>query len=605
MRTTHLLATALLVFSSPAFAQETSASTDAEPTAPRLIEVIISGNVSEEAPQQNPLAPTMRNFRGKLERLRKIATDPTVDGIRIKLKGSPDFAHAIDLLEGLRHVKDAGKQVVCYAETLTQRDLMFASLADLLVIPPSGILSMEGLTAELLYMKDLFAKLNVSFDVLHVGDYKTAYEDYALDTMSDAQRETIGALLDEFYGQMLSTISQNRGMSRDEVEAMFLRVLVSPKEALAAGLVDAVAFEDEFDDMVDALLGGETELEKGYGDRTAEDIEKMLDNPFAAFALLGQMLNPPKAEAPSEPHIALVYASGAIMSGKSQIGWDGTVTTMGSETIVKALEKTLEDDNCKAVVLRVNSPGGSALASDMIWRAVQRVKAKKPVVVSMGNVAASGGYWISMGASAIVAQPSTITGSMGVVSMVPNVSGALRDVGVNVEVVARGPHGDQLSVLENGVTPILRETLSRWMGEVYEDFLDKASAGRRMERSRVAELAKGRVWTGRQAEALGLVDELGGLKDAIVLACVMGGGLDPNSVPLAEYPEAPNFMSQLEDAFDQMTSVRSSLDLLAVELLDIPGAQQALMLARDVLSDTRPLSASRVQCILPWSMNIR
>jgi protease-4 len=603
MRTALTLAT-LLVLGSPALAQETPTHTNGDHAAPRVVEVVINGNVGEEPPQENPLAPTMRNFRGKLERLRKIATDPTVDGIRLKLKGTPDFAHAIDLLEELRHVKDAGKRVICYSETLSQRDLLFASLADHLVIPPSGIVAMEGLTAELMYLKDLFDKLHLSFDVMHVGDYKTAYEDFARDSISDQQRETIGAILDEFYGQMIDTIATNRGMSHDAVEGLFEAVLVSPKQALASGLVDAVAFEDEFETQVEALMGGAFETEKGYGDRTAEDVEKMLDNPFAAFALLGQMLNPPSREAPAEPHVAIVYASGAIMSGKSQAGWDGKVTSMGSDTIVKALETTLKDDNCKAVVLRVNSPGGSALASDMIWRAVQRVKEKKPVVVSMGNVAASGGYWISMGASAIVAQPSTITGSMGVVSMIPNVSEALSTIGVNVEVVARGPHGDQLSVMEHGTTPILRQTITRWMGEVYEEFLDKASAGRRMDRSRVAELAKGRVWTGRQAEELGLVDELGGLQDAIVLASVMGGGLDPHA-ELAEYPEPPNFMSQLEDAFDQMATVRSRLDLLALELGDLPAAQQALMLAREALADTSPLSSNRVQVVLPWALNIR
>jgi protease-4 len=194
---------------------------------------------------------------------------------------------------------------------------------------------------------------------------------------------------------------------------------------------------------------------------------------------------------------------------------------------------------------------------------------------------------------------------MGVVSMIPNVSEALSTVGVNVQVVARGPHGDQLSVLKHGVTPVLEQTITHWMHEVYSDFLDKASAGRHMPRERVAELAKGRVWTGRQAEELGLVDELGGLKDAIVLAAVMGGGLDPNTTPLAEYPEPPNFMNQLEEAFDSMATTRSGLDLLAAELSAVPAARDALELAREVLSDSRPLSSSRVQCVLPWALTIR
>jgi protease-4 len=302
--------------------------------------------------------------------------------------------------------------------------------------------------------------------------------------------------------------------------------------------------------------------------------------------------------------VAIVYATGMITSGKSQTGWDGTVASMGSDTIVEALDQALEDDNVKAVVLRVNSPGGSALASDMIWRAVQRVKAKKPIISSMGSVAASGGYWISMGCSAIVAQPSTITGSMGVVSMVPDVSKALRDLGINVEVVARGPHGDQLSVLKYGASPVLRDVISRMMADVYDDFLEKASAGRDMEKSRIAELAKGRVWTGRQAEELGLVDQLGGLQDAIDLACVMGG-IDLSEAPIMEYPEAPSFMEALEDAFGNMAMAGTLLPEPANTILKHPALAPYEPLIRSLLTDTRGLHADRVQCLLPFVVTIR
>jgi len=502
-------------------------------------------------------------------------------------------------------LKAGGKKVVCYAEDMDQRGLMFASLADLLVMPPSGLIALEGLQAEVMYMADMFAKVDVSFEVLHVGEYKTAYEDLAKREMSAAQREVLGHLLDEWYGQMLDTIAAHRGLSRAQVEALFADVILEPAKAAQAGLIDAAAFEDEFDARVEQLFGGPVELDESWGDSGKEELEKMLENPFGAFALVGKLLNPPKREAPKVPHVGIVYATGPIMSGKSEAGWDGKVSSMGSDTIVEALDAAREDDNCKAVILRVNSPGGSALASDMIWRAIQRCRESKPVIASMGWVAGSGGYWISMGCDAIVAQPSTITGSIGVVSMLPDVSRVMKDLGINVEVVARGPHGDQLSLMRNGPTPVLREVITRMMDGVYDDFLDKVSTGRKLERARVAELARGRVWTGRQALDIGLVDELGGLRDSIALACVLGGGLDPLATPLAEYPEAPNFMDALEEAFGNATTAQGRLGLLASHLEAVPALREALAAVQAALSGGDAIHGASVQALMPFVLNVR
>jgi protease IV len=597
-----------------------------EAKGPRLVELVINANTAEDPSPENPLGPSRRNFRSKLLLLRKIASDPDVAGVRLVLKGNPGYAHAIDLQDELRKLKAAGKKVVCYAEVLSQGDLMFASAADVLVVPPSGMIVLEGLQAELFYLKDLLDKIDVKFEVLHVGNYKTAFEDLSRNAMSPEQREVIGLLLDEFYNQLLDTIAANRKVERSVVEAAFQEVLVMPEDAAKSGLISAVAFEDEFDAKVEALLGAKPQLVENYGDKSAEDMEKMLGNPFAAFALLPKLLNPPKQEAPDEPYVAIVYATGAINSGKSTAGWDGTVSSMGSETIVEALEKTLEDDHCKAVVFRVNSPGGSALASDMIWRAIERVKEKKKVVASMGSVAGSGGYWISMGCDAIVAQPSTITGSMGVVSMLPNFSQALKDLGINVEVVARGPHGDQMSLLKHGPTQVLRDTINKMMNDVYADFIDKASTGRRMDKVKLETLARGRVWTGRQAEELGLVDQLGGLQDAINLACVMAGNLNATTTPIMEYPQAPSFMEAMEEAFGGMAQLgtapggalgtglglasgsalsRGELATVATWLASQPAFAPFLSLVAKQLADTDPLSADRVQCVMPFAISVR
>lgn len=578
---------------------------DDAPAKAKVVKLVLGGDTSEDPPPLNPFGPQPKNFRQRLESLRELARDASVAGVRLEIQGTPDFAHALDLLDELRGLKAAGKKVVCYAEDMDQRALMFASLADLLVMPPSGLIALEGLQAEVMYMADLFAKVDVSFEVLHVGEYKTAYEDLAKREMSAAQREVLGHLLDEWYGQMLDTIAAHRGLSRAQVEALFADVILEPARAAQAGLIDAAAFEDEFDARVEQLFGGPVELDESWGDSGKEELEKMLENPFGAFALLGKLLNPPKREAPKAPHVGIVYATGPIMSGKSQAGWDGKVSQMGSDTIVEALDAAREDDNCKAVILRVNSPGGSALASDMIWRAIQRCREEKPVIASMGWVAGSGGYWISMGCDAIVAQPSTITGSIGVVSMLPNVSQALKDVGINVEVVARGPHGDQLSLMRNGPTPVLREVITRMMDGVYDDFLEKVSTGRKLDKARVGELARGRVWTGRQALDIGLVDELGGLRDSIALACVMGGGLDPLTTPLAEYPEPPNFMDAFEEAFEGAVTPQGRLDLLAGSLRDVPALRGALDAVGAALADGAAVHGATVQALMPFAIHVR
>ena len=599
LRSVPLTALALLV--TPALAGD---DTTSAPAKPKVVQLVISDDVSEDPAALTPLGPQPKNFRLRLERLRELARDPDVAGVRLEIHGAPDFAHSIDMLDELRALKASGKKVVCFAEDLDQRGLMFATLADLLVVPPSGLIGLEGLQAEVMYLADLFAKIDVNFEVLHVGEYKTAFEDLARNSMSAEQREVIGQLLDEWYGQMLDAIAQNRGLTRDNVEALFEQVLVEPEAAVAAGLIDATAFQDEFDQRVEALFGGPVELDESYGDQGAEDMEKMLESPFAAFSILGKLMNPPKREAPEEAHVAIVYATGPITSGKSQSGWDGKVVSMGSETIVEALDEARKDDQCKAVVLRVNSPGGSALASDMIWRAIQRCREKKPVVASMGWVAGSGGYWISMGCDAIVAQPSTITGSIGVVSMLPNVASALKEVGVNVEVVARGPHGDQLSLLRNGPTPVLRDVITRMMNDVYQQFLAKVSEGRRLDREEVATLARGRVWSGRQAVDNGLVDELGGLRDSIALACVLGGGLDPLTTPLAEYPEPPNFMEALQESFEDMASVDGRLALLLEHVQSVPVLGQAAVLLRTALADRSLVNADRVQALMPMVIDV-
>lgn len=565
----------------------------------RVVELTIRGEGGEDPKPRQPFGKTGRNFRLDLERLRAIAADPSVQGVKLVVEGIPGMAKTLDLLDELDALKAAGKTIVCYTEMLDRNTALLASMADHLAVPPSGMIVFEGIMAEMMYFKNLLESLDARVEVLHVGDFKTAFENFSRDTMSDGQAESIGSILDEYYGQFLSIIAENRGITREAVEGLFERLFIAPAEAVQAGLIDASHYEDEFDRHVESLIGGKFELVKNYAEVTDDDIKKALESPLGLFVMLQEIMNPPEEKAPTTPYLGIVYCSGSIVSGKSTSDMAGNVSSMGSETIVKALEEFEADENCKAVVLRVNSPGGSALASDMIWRAIERVKARKPVVSSMGTVAASGGYWISMGCNAIVAQPSTLTGSIGVVSMLPDLSATLERFGINVEVVSRGPHGDQLSLLKNGPTPLLRETLTRFMQDTYGEFVAKVSAGRGLPQERVHELARGRVWTGRQAEEAGLVDQLGGLQDAIDLARVMGRL--PADSPLVEGPKAPDFFEQLEEAFGGMARVVSPVEALLTEL----GFERAVLSARELLRPRAALDPERVQAILPFDFVLR
>jgi len=572
-------------------------------TSKKVVQLTIR-DVFEDVRADSPFAPKQLNLRQRIEMLRHLATDDSVDGLRIEIKGSPDHARALDLLFELRAVKAAGKKIVCYAETLSQSALVFASLADHMAVPPSGMVTLEGLTLELMYMKDLLAKLDIEAHVLHIGDFKTAFENMSRETMSDEQRKTLENLLDEFYGQMVRVIAENRGMEQQEVLAQFDKVLLQPGDALAAGLIDAVAYQDEFDSECELLFGGNVVLDKEYGRGPSQDIEEMLDSPFAMFKVLPMILKPPTTKLPNEPRIAVVYATGPIGSGKSQRGWDGSVASMGSETIVEALETALEDDWVRAVVLRVNSPGGSALASDMIWHATQRVRAKKPIIASMGSVAASGGYWISMGCNEIMAQPSTITGSIGVVALLPDLSKTLKNkLGINVEVVGKGPHAQELAMLRSGPSPFLKNLVTTSMQDVYEEFLRKVAEGRRTTPQQIGLVAKGRVWTGREAVDINLVDRLGGLDDAINRACELAG-IDPATTHIAEYPKPMNFFEQLEESFEDMATVGAPSHGIH-SVLEQLGYSDAVQVVEMLTADAAPLSADRIQALLPWILTVR
>ncbi|HEX5138573.1 MAG TPA: signal peptide peptidase SppA [Planctomycetota bacterium] len=523
-------------------------------------EVKVRLEESEDPFPQMPFGAPRLNQSAFLGYLREIAADPDVDAVLLKLGDyGIGWARLLEIRDALKAVRQAGKKVFVYKEDLGTPDMVLASVADRISVPESGSIAIPGVAIENLYMKELLSKLHLSFDVIHIGEYKSAGESLVRDSMSKELRETLDPLLDEIYGSMVKAIAEGRGLSEDAVRAAVDEGILTATRAKSLGLIDRVEYEDQFKDGLKSFFPGKTLMRRKS--RLEKKELKLDGNPFTLFSNMMTSLFA-KASEPAGPKLAVIYCSGAIVSGKSQYDWSGNIAAMGSETIVGAIETARKNADVKAIVLRVNSPGGSALASDMIWRAIERAKAEKPVIASMGDVAASGGYYISCNSQTIFAEPQTITGSIGVVGMVMNGDAFWPWVGIRPERLTRGKRAAALltsKALDDDAKAMIRAHMS----EIYDQFVGKVAAGRGKAASDIEPIARGRVWTGRDALAKGLVDRLGGLEDAVALACEKGGlkGARGTDYHVVEYPKRKGPLEFLEEMFDGETA--ASTDLVA------------------------------------------
>jgi len=530
----------------------------------RIEEVKIRLEESEDPFPELPIGPRRLNHRAFLKYLHEIAADKDVDAILLKLdQYGVGWARLLEVRDAIKDVRRAGKKVFVYKENLTTPDLILASVADRISMPESGVVLLPGIAIESWYMRELLAKLHLSFDVMHIGEYKSAGESFVRDTMSDELRETLDPLLDELYSSTVKAIAEGRGLSEDAVKKAIDEGLFTARKAKELGLIDRVEYEDQFRDGLKSFFP-DKKLKKAKS-RLARGGPKFdPNNPFAFVMLMMNEMFGAKEKVPAGPKIAVIYCSGMIVSGKSQYDWSGNIAAMGSETIVEAIDKARKDDDVKAVVIRINSPGGSALASDMIWRAIERTKAEKPVIASMGDVAASGGYYIACNSHAILAEPQTITGSIGVVGMVPNVDDFYTWVGINPQRMSRGKRAEVLATTKS-LDDDAKEMMRGLLRSVYDDFVGKVAAGRGKAAAEIEPVARGRVWTGRDALARGLVDRIGGLDDAITLACARAGieGEMGEAYHILEYPKRKGPLEFLEDMFSAQAKGPGLSDLAA------------------------------------------
>ena len=502
----------------------------------RMAHIAIEGELPESPGQMTLFGDLGVDLRKTIARLDKAAEDEQIDGVLLEI-GMPMVARGKtnELRAAIGRVKASGKKVYALLESATGSQYLLASACDEIVMPEPGVVLVPGVYAEFSYLKEMLNKVGIEADMMHVGDSKGAAESLMRNDMSEPVKQNLTAMIDDVYDQLVTTIAGDRELKIDEVEAIIDRGLLTVTQAHAEHLIDRVAYPDQFR----AQLQEEYEADElvyviNYGKKK---VDTDFSGPMGMIKLFKTIIGGgSQSDGDNGPTIAIVYAVGPISSGKNQASPLGG-QTMGSETIVKALQQAGDNEDVKAIVLRIDSPGGSALASDLIWRATQTID--KPIVASMGDVAASGGYYIAMGADRILAEPGTITGSIGVVGGKLTWGGLYEKIGVSSEVISRGKNSGIFSMTEK-FSDTQREAIVAMMEDIYRQFTTKAAAGRDLPLEELEALAGGQVYTGRDAKRNGLVDELGTLQDAIRVAKELAD-LDPEEKATLEIlPEPEN-----------------------------------------------------------------
>ena len=474
--------------------------------------------------EQNPTALTARLLQGRLkptlreivENVDKAADDERVTAMVVRLR-SPQlgWAKAEELHTALGRFRKTGKKLYCHMIYAGLREYYLATVCEKIYMQPVGLLDVKGIRAEATFWKGTLDKIGAQAELVHTGEYKTFPNAYTETRMTEAHREMLNWLVDGLYGQMVQAVAEARQKSPEEARAAIEAGPYEPQEAMAAGLVDQLLYEDQVYDLL-----------------KNQDPEKR----FHKMSARSYLRVPPKdVGLTAEARIGLVYGVGTILPGEESLDPLGGGGSMGVETMVRVLRQAGEDDSLKAVVFRVDSPGGDALASDTIWRAVMNLRKKKPVVFSMSDVAASGGYYIAATGDAIVANRATITGSIGVVYGKVNLRGLYDKLGITKDMVSRGPYA-LLDSEYRPYTPQERRRIEKLAEDMYQEFLRKVAAARKIELEQMDTVARGRVFTGEQAKQKGLVDELGGLERAVELAKQKAGIAPSERVELVPLP---------------------------------------------------------------------
>ena len=531
-----------------------------------VLEIDLHGEINDYSPfgidpvtEMLGITEQTIGFNNLCKAIEKATYDDDIKGISLKnIPENIGLAQLTALRKMLQTFKGQDKFIYAFNDTYSQKQYYLSSVADMVAISPLGYVELKGLHSEVMFYKDFQEKYGVKMEVIRHGKYKSAVEPFIANEMSDANREQISELIKSVWSEVSKEIAVSRNINVDEaVNKMYGQ---SSQMSLEHGLVDNYMYADEYDNYIKGRLD-------------TEELEKV--------SILDYMSNLSLLNLVEEKNkIAVIYAQGEIQYGQ------GDINIIGQKKMIEALEDAAKDKEVKAIVFRVNSPGGSAMASDLIWNAVEKAKTEKPVIVSMGNYAASGGYYIACGADRIFAEPTTITGSIGVFGMLPNAAELAKEIGVNSEVVSTHNNGAYYSV----VMPVddrYKKVVENGIENIYEEFLQRVSQGRNMTVEEVDAIAQGRVWTGVKALEIGLVDEIGGLDAAISYAA--------NLVDAKDYSlkEMPTYDMDFKEMFNLNPFAKSNIDGLL--------SQYNL----EWLANTKELMDSKgIQARIPFKMNI-
>jgi protease-4 len=497
-------------------------------------------------------------------------TDSDIKGISILNDNSElGIAQYKALRDALESFKKSGKFVMAYANSYSQKEYYLNSVANTIYINPVGDLDFKGLSAEMMFFKDFQDKTGVKMEVIRHGKYKSAVEPFLDNKMSDANREQISALLNSVWSSVVADISKSRNVSVEKLNEIANDLLArTPEMAKAQKLVDVVAYEDVYHNAIKKAL--KVDNDEGYNKISILDYARKVATTSESFD--------------SKDKIAIIYAQGEIMSG------EGDVNTIGEGSMRRSLVEARKNKNIKAIVLRIDSPGGNALTSDLIWREIELTKKVKPVVVSMGNYAASGGYYIACNANKIFAENNTITGSIGVFGMLPNFTQLTTKIGIHTEQVKTHANAAEYSPflpLDEKFKAVTLEGVEH----IYKTFVSHVAEGRKMSFAQVDSIGQGRVWSGSQAVKIGLVDKIGGLDDALIEAARLAKIKDYKT------QNFPEFEKDINDILENLPFAKSKEAFIKEEL----GAETYKIMEQI----KRMQSQKGVQAMMPFEITIQ
>ena len=538
-----------------------------------VLNLRLDGMIQERVAESDPFteliggSATPMGLNDIVGAIRKAKSNDNIKGIYLDVRMfSASSATLFEIRNELNSFKESGKFIVAYADNYFQSGYLLASIADKIAINPQGSLDLHGLSSTPLFYKDALDKLGVKMQLFKVGTYKSATEPFTQTEMSEANREQVSSFLQDIWSFMKKDIADSRNLAVQDIDAIADEFPMFRKAdyLLERNLVDTILYETEMKNYVRELLG--IERDASIKSATVVDMKNLKS----------------KSIKKSSNSIGLLYAVGNITSGNGTNG-------IQDKYLVNQIEKLRKDKDIKAVVLRVNSGGGSAYASEQIWKAISELKEEKPVVVSMGDLAASGGYYIACNADKIIASPTTITGSIGIFGMFPNVSGVLKKVGVSADVVKTNEFAD-FGNISRGFNDSESQMLQTYINNGYDLFLTRCAEGRGMNKDSLALYAEGRVWTGNQAKEIGLVDELGGIEDAIKVAAELANL--GKSYAVYEYPKMKSAIEELLNKNKEELIVKSAREWLGANF-------DVFMMLKDVETE------DFMQARMPFDLNIK